>query len=742
MKSQAGRAVCGLILFGALVSSESLFAQARAWPSERPPRPLAARDVTFPPYEIQTLPNGLQVVVVLHHEQPAVSMRLLVRAGSASDPSGKLGLVNELASLLDQGTESRSAEELADAIDFIGGAMGTGAATDVTYLNMVVMKDSFEAGLRMLSDMARHPAFAPAEMDRHLQQTLAGLRVSLEDPDYVADAVFDRMVYGFHPYGMPHTGTPETIGRITRDDLVAFHKKFFAPNNAILAIVGDVTADGAFDLARKVFGDWERREIPVEKFIDPPAPMRRLVVVDKPDAVQTEVRVGHIGIPRKFPDYMAVNLAIRILGGEGSNRLHNVLRTQRSLTYGAQADLDTLKDTGDIEAHTNTRSAATAEVVRVIFDEFWRLQREPVSERELADAKAYMTGSFPLTIETPDEIAMQVLNVVFYGLPIEELQTYRERVNAVSVDDIQRVARAYLKPDRLSVVLVGNVAAFDKDLKGVGFDSHETVELANLDLTAADFKRAPNRFGPAVQPRLRPIADQRRSPSPIPSITAEEGAGARLLLDRAIAAKGGLQRLRAIRSITAATSTLVMSPGVEAEATTYLVYPDRVRIDTTLQGVKSLQVYDGDRAWVRDPSGVHDVPADATRNLKVSLQRNPISLLLAADRGTVRARLLPDIKDDTGTLRRALEVSGTDLDPVVLYVDPNTGLISKEAYVAGGTGQPLIEELFSDYRPVDGVQVAYLTTIRRGGQPILEQRVRDITINGPLESTLFERPTP
>jgi zinc protease len=749
---RAGRAVCGVFLLVSLVPAASLFAQARAWPSERPPRPLAARDVTFPPYEIQTLPNGLQVVAVLHHEQPAVSMRLLVRAGSASDPSGKLGLVHELASLLDQGTETRSAEELADAIDFIGGAMGTGAATDVTYLNMVVMKDSFEAGLRMLSDMARHPAFAPAEMDRHRQQTLAGLRVSLEDPDYVADAVFDRLVYGFHPYGMPHTGTPETISGITRDDLVQFHKKYFAPNNAILAIVGDVTAEGAFDLAGKVFGDWARREIPVEKFIDPPGPARRLVVVNKPDAVQTEVRVGHIGIPRKHADYMAVNLAIRILGGEGSNRLHNVLRTQRSLTYGAQADLDTLKDTGDIQAHTNTRSAATAEVVRVIFDEFWRLQREPVSERELADAKAYMTGSFPLTIETPDEIAMQVLNVVFYGLPIEELQTYRERVNAVTVDDVQRVARAYLKPDRLSVVLVGNVAAFEKDLKGVGFDSHETVELANLDLTAADFKRTPSRVRPAVLPRLRPIAYQRRSPPPIPSITAEEGAGARALLERAIAAKGGLETLRAIRSITAATSTVATSQsppspglrgaGVEAEATTYLVYPDRVRIDTTLQGVTSQQVYDGEQAWVRDPGGVHEVPAGATRNLKIGLQRNPISLLLAAERGSVRARLLPDIKDDTGTLRRALEVSGADLDPVVLYIDPDTGLISKETYVAGGPGQPLIEELFSDYRPVHGVQVAYLTTIRRGGRPILEQRVRDITINGPLDSTLFERPTP
>ena len=233
-------------------------------------------------------------------------------------------------------------------------------------------------------------------------------------------------------------------------------------------------------------------------------------MVNKPDAVQTEVRVGHVGIPRKHPDYMAVNLAIRILGGEGSNRLHNVLRTQRGLTYGAQADMDTLKESGDFVAQTNTRSEATAEVLRVIFDEFWRLQREPVGERELADAKAYLTGSFPLTIETPDAIAMQVLNVVFYGLPIEDLQNFRERVNAVTVDDIQRVARAYLQPDRLSVVLVGNVGAFDAELKGVGFTNYETVELAQPRSHGRRFQaRRPAGPAPRRSRGCRPIAFQR-----------------------------------------------------------------------------------------------------------------------------------------------------------------------------------------------------------------------------------------
>jgi zinc protease len=340
----------------------------------------------------------------------------------------------------------------------------------------------------MLSEMVRHPAFADVEIDRQRQQLLSSLQVSFDDPDFIADAVFARLVYGFHPYGLPQSGTPDTLAAITRADLTAFHQKYFLPNNAILAVVGDVTAEEAFASVKRVFGDWERRDVPAAPSVEPPAPTRRVVIVNKSDAVQTEVRVGHLGIPRNHPDYMAVNLAIRILGGEGSNRLHQVLRTARGLTYGAQADFDTYKDSGDFQAETNTRTAATGEVLRLIVDEFSRLQRDRVSERELADAKAYLTGSFPLTIETPNAIAMQILNVVFFGLPIEQLQTFRDRVNAVTVDDVQRVARQYLKPDKLSVVLVGNASAFTGQLKGVGFPAFESVDLDSLDLTAVDFK--------------------------------------------------------------------------------------------------------------------------------------------------------------------------------------------------------------------------------------------------------------
>jgi zinc protease len=479
-------ALCVSLCLGGFVGAT--FAQAPNWPSEFPPRPLAARSVNFPPYQMQTLPNGLQVIAVLHHEQPAVSMRLLIRAGSAADPRTKTGLAHLTSALLDQGTTTQSASQFNDAIDFIGGTVNTGAGSDLSYANMVVMKDSFDTSLRMLSDMVRHPSFADDEIARQRQQLLSSLQVSFDDPDFIANAVFDRLVYGFHPYGLPQSGTPETLGSITRADLMAFHQKYFVPNNAILAIVGDVTAEEAFASVRRVFGDWERREVPATPATEPPTSTRRVVVVNKPDAVQTEVRVGNIGIPRNHPDYMAVNLAIRILGGEGSNRLHQVLRTARGLTYGAQADFDTYKESGDFQAETNTRTAATGEVLRLIVDEFWRLQRDRVSERELSDAKAYLTGSFPLTIETPNAIAMQILNVVFFGLPIEQLQTFRDRVNAVTVDDVQRVARLYLKPDRLSVVLVGNASAFTGQLQGVGFPTFETVDIDSLDLTAVDFK--------------------------------------------------------------------------------------------------------------------------------------------------------------------------------------------------------------------------------------------------------------
>jgi zinc protease len=483
------RRIVGAGVIAGLLLGAVTMAAPPQWPKSSFPPPMPARPVSFPPYQIKTLPNGLQVVVVLHHEQPSVSFRLLIRAGAMQEPADKPGVASIVAALLNQGTTSKSAGQIADAIESAGGILGVGSGNELSFINGAVIKDQVDLVLGLVSDMVEHPAFAPDEIDRQRRQILSSLQVSYDDPDYIADLVFNRVVFGFHPYGRPNDGTPESIGRITRDDLVAFERTWFAPNNALLAIVGDLTSDEAFAAVDRAFGKWARRDVPAVTPVEPPPPSRRVIVVDRPGSAQTEIRVGHLAVPRTHPDYLPFDLAVRILGGEGANRLFGVLRTDRGLTYGASADVRAYRNAGLIVAETDTRSPATAQALRLLVDEYARLQKEPVDGRELRGAQDFMSGNFPLTIETPSAIAEQVLGRLFYGQDPKDLETYRDRVDRVTVGDISRVTRELLKPDLLTIVLVGDAAAFVDDLKALGFGDFERIPLAQLDLNSPSLKR-------------------------------------------------------------------------------------------------------------------------------------------------------------------------------------------------------------------------------------------------------------
>lgn len=465
-------------------------AQSRVeWPRENPPRPLPARPVTFPSYEIRKLSNGMQVVLVSQNEQPAISVRMIIRAGAAHDPKGKHGLAMMTATLLDQGAGSRTAAEIAEAIDFVGGVLGTGAGTDLSFVNAVVMNDSYHVALGLMSDIVMRPSFAQEEIERQRSQALSALKVAAEDPESLADRVIDRLIYGFHPYGLPGSGTAQSLAGLTRADFVAFHRQYFVPNNALLAVVGDIEPNEAMAGLEKYFGGWKPADIPVPNVTEPPDATRRVIVIDKKDAVQTEIRVGHIAIPRKHNDFEAIDQAIKILGGEGANRLQQMLRSQKQLTYGASADLDSFKWAGAVIAETDTQTSTTAEALRLTVDEFTRLQRERVGDGELEGAQDYMVGHFPLTIEVPDQIATQVLNQLFYELPVEDLPRFREKVLKVTPDEIQRVARWFIRPSQLSIVLVGDADKFVNDLKGVGFGSFERIPIERVDLMSADFTK-------------------------------------------------------------------------------------------------------------------------------------------------------------------------------------------------------------------------------------------------------------
>ncbi len=758
----------GLCVLGLSMAASAQ--QAPFWPTERPPRPLAPREVKFPPYEIRALANGMQIITVLHDEQPAVTMRLLVKAGGAQDPDKKRGVASLLGSLLDQGTATRSAEQIADQIDSLGGLLGTGSGDDFTSVNVVVMKDSFGVAMDLLADIVRTPAFAPEEIDRQKEQAISSQRVNSNDPDYVASVLFDRLVYGFHPYGLPGSGTADTLASITRQDLQTFHRQYFVPNNMVLAIVGDVSREEAFAAAQKVFGAWPRADVPVSRGIDPPSPTRRVVVVDKPDAVQTEIRMGQLAIPRKHPDYLSWDLAGKILGGEGANRLHRVLRSERGLTYGASAEVGGRKQTGDLVAETDTRTETTGEALRLMIDEFSRLQRQRVSERELADAQAYLAGSFPLTIETPNEIASQVINNVIYELPVEEISTYRERVLAVTPDDIQRVSRSYIVPERLSVVLVGNARAFVSQLKSVGFSEFEVIPIDQLDLMSATLRRdalrvsnesvgplLPGTSGPGRRAAYvdeqsnpgaggapRPTTPQApRPPNAGVSTPATEKSAADLLRG-VITAKGGLLALKGVRTVIAEAQTILqMQQGTLPSTTkTYIVYPDRFRVDAEVNGAQTSQVYNAGKAWVKSPAGVQDAPPPMLAEFAAGVRRDMIPLLIDAAEGRLTVRALADQKGRDGRPMRVLEISGPAIDRVRLYVD-NEMIIAGQAYsrsdpVAGR--QVLTEEVFSDYRDVNGVRVPFEAQLLQNGQPILKRTLTNVVMNGPVSDTLFAKP--
>jgi predicted Zn-dependent peptidase len=631
-------------------------------------------------------------------------------------------------------------------------------------VNAIVMKDSLGLGLDLVSDLARHPAFAAEEIERQRQQVLSGLQVSYDDPDYLAGVVFDRVVYGAHPYGRPDSGTPSSIAGISRQDLLAFHRAWYGANNAILAIVGDVTADEAFAGAERAFGLWEKAPNTAPRAPDPPPSTRRVVVIDRPGAVQTEIRVGNIGLPRKHPDYLALDLAIKILGGEGGNRLHRVLRSERGLTYGASADTNALKDAGDIVADTDTRSETTGEALRLIVDEFWRLQRDRVSDRELSDAQAYLTGSFPLTIETPSAIALQVLNAVFYGLDLNELQTFRERVNAVTADDIQRVARLYLHPDKLSIVLVGDASVFAKQLPGAGFQQFERVPLADLDLAAADFRRPaapagrldpepelavvkksgswlPPSGGRQLRGQIQPAAYQATA---APRARTAGSASAQDLIDRAVRAKGGEAKLRSVKTVKATatmTVTIAGSKPVDLETMTSIRYPGSFRTDAKTPAGPLVQVFHNGEFWVRDARGAHDQPSGVANEMRSNVQRDSIGLLVGLLDRKVAAARVADVQID-GRAMPAIEVKGPAMPPLTVVFDPSSDLIVRQRYRSPATpgGTPVeTEEEYSDFRDVSGLKVAFSTIVRVAGEVTVRRTLHSVEYNVPLDSALFFR---
>jgi zinc protease len=475
--------------------------------AEMPPA-AAPRPFAFPTPASRTLANGLRVFVVSARARganvpvdPAVSAELLIRnAGSARDPQGKPGLAGLTGDLLRQGTEKRTAQDIASAIDFVGGSLSAGAGRDSTTLRVTVVKKDFELGMELLSDITLHAKFDAEEISRRQQRAISNFRRSYEDTDYLASAVFRRMVFGLSPYGTPADGTPASVGTFTREDLVAFRDQYYAPNESIMAFAGDITAEEAYAAAEKYFGGWAKKEVtPPVVEVPPQASGLRILVVDKPDAVQTQIRVGQLGIPRNHPDYLPLSITNYIFGGGFNSRLNTAIRVNRGLSYGASAGFASGLYAGNFVADTFTRTETTLEAVKLMLDEIGRMAGGEVSEAELNVARDYLAGVFVIASETPDQIAGRVTNAAFYGLPDDYNQTFPAKVRAVTTEQVRQMAARYFDARNQNLVLAGNAAAFREALRAAFPEAkYEEISADQLDLLAPDLRRA--QPGPGARP--------------------------------------------------------------------------------------------------------------------------------------------------------------------------------------------------------------------------------------------------
>jgi zinc protease len=404
------------------------------------------------------LANGAKVVFSEQRNLPMVLVKVLVDGGYRWDPPGREGTANLVAELLTEGTTTRSAAEISAAIDFVGGALAADADTDYADLNLRVLAKDLDLGLELLADVLVNPVFASAELQRRCEAALAALRAARDNPTEVALREFRRRLFPDEPYGHPAIGEEDAVARITREDVRSFYRRHYRPSAAYVIVVGDLGFDETRQRLDRAFAAWkgEAGEPFVYPAPRPPAPESHRIAMQ---VSQASIVLGHRGIARGNPDYETVAVMNYILGSGGfSSRLMENIRTQGGLAYSIGSTFVTNRFPGPFQIVMQTKNESAAEAIARVRAEVERIAREPVDAAELEDAKRYLTGSFPLRLDSNTKILEFLAQVSFYDLGYDYADRYIEKVNAVTIADVQRVARAYLHPDQMIEVVVADLS--------------------------------------------------------------------------------------------------------------------------------------------------------------------------------------------------------------------------------------------------------------------------------------------
>ncbi len=460
-----------LVFSALLVVSLAVSASAQAPDRSAAPKPGPAPALTLPAIQKHALSNGLPVWIVERHGVPVVQVNLIVKAGSASDPTSKFGVASLTAAMLDEGAGGRDALAIADAVDYLGADLSTSSSYDASFVNLHVPVARMADALAIMADVALRPSFAQKDLDRLREERLAGLKQTRDNPAAIVSVAFPLMVYGpSHRYGIGMAGTGETLPSLTTEDLRQFHGADYRPDRAALVVVGDVTPASVLPALEQQFGAWKSATAPAaasRRVTDAPQlKTRQVFIIDKPGAAQSQIRIGWVGAARSTPDYHALQVLNTILGGSFTSRLNQNLRETHGYSYGASSAFDMRLAAGPFFAGAGVQTDKTAESITEFFNELNGILK-PVPADELAKAKNYVALRFPTAFETTRGIAGQLTQMIVYSLPDDYFATFVQRIQSVTAEDLARVAARFIQPDKLAVVVVGDRQMIEPKIKAL-----------------------------------------------------------------------------------------------------------------------------------------------------------------------------------------------------------------------------------------------------------------------------------
>ena len=449
-----------------------------ARPGAGPPRPYR-----FPAYERRQIANGITVVTAPVTKLPLVSVVAVLDAGAERDPIARDGLAALTARLLLEGTERLNGAELVDAFERLGATVDAGAGWDAAFVQLTVMRTHLDAALSLLSEVLRAPAFHENDVARLKAEHKAGRLQVRTEPRELADESFERFLYApVSRYAYPEGGRVASLDTVTRDDVVGFYRGQYVPTRLTLIMAGDVSHEQGTALAARVFGDWTGSAAAAPLFSDETRDSeRRVYIMAKEEASQSELRIGHRGVPRGHPDYFKLVVMNAVLGGLFISRINLNLRERHGYAYGAHSSFEWRRGNGPFLVSTAVESSVTAEATREVIAEIDGMRAAPINQDELSLATSYLTGVFPIRYETTAAIASALTALVTYSYPADYFDTYRDKITSVTVDDVYRVAREYLHPDRLLVLAVGDPAVIEQPLVTLGAGPVEIVRADDME---------------------------------------------------------------------------------------------------------------------------------------------------------------------------------------------------------------------------------------------------------------------